>query len=58
VADPDVELVDLRRRFLGHGSGQRTRGRPRSSAPGLSWSPRVWRRRPNYAQIIVTGVPT
>ncbi len=46
VPDPDVDLVDLGRRFIGHGPSQRTRGRPRSSAPGLSHSPSSPRRIP------------
>jgi hypothetical protein len=43
--DPDMELIDLGRGFLGHGPGQRTRSQARRSAPGLSRSLR-WRWRP------------
>ena len=39
LADPDMELVDLGRGFIGHGLGQRTRSQDRRSAPGLSRSP-------------------
>src|SRR5262245_40563846 len=39
LADPDREPIDLGDGLIGHGPGQRTRSRPRSSAPGLSWSP-------------------
>ena len=33
--------VDLGRSLIGHSPGQRTRSRARSSAPGLSWSPKA-----------------
>jgi hypothetical protein len=39
LADPDMEQIDLGDGLIGHDLGQRTRSRPRSSAPGLSWSP-------------------
>ena len=56
LLDPSMDLVDLGHRFLGHGSGHRTRGRPRSSAPGLSHSPTRLSEAYDRLQSVLNGV--